>query len=216
MHIQEIWRYPVKSMGGERVAQIQMDSGGLAGDRKVVVQGPTGRVLTSRMRPGLLGLKGTIDGNGQVRISGHLWNSAEALALVRETAGMNAKLVYTESLERFDILPLLVATDGAIEYMHFDGRRLRPNIVVGGVPGLKERSWPGRDLQLGDTVIHAAQLRARCVMTTYDPDTQEQDLNVLRSIVRELDGVMALDCAVLKGGTIREGDAVKLLSESES
>jgi uncharacterized protein YcbX len=216
MHIQEIWRYPVKSMGGERVAQIQMDSGGLAGDRKVVVQGPTGRVLTSRMRPGLLGLKGTIDGNGQVRISGHLWNSAEALALVRETAGMNAKLVYTESLERFDILPLLVATDGAIEYMHFDGRRLRPNIVVGGVPGLTERSWPGRDLQLGDTVIHAAQLRARCVMTTYDPDTQEQDLNVLRSIVRELDGVMALDCAVLKGGTIREGDAVKLLSESES
>ena len=45
----------------------------------------------------------------------------------------------------------------------------------------------------GEAVIDAAQLRGRCVMTTYDPDTLRQDLNVLKSIARELDGVMALD-----------------------
>jgi uncharacterized protein len=64
----------------------------------------------------------------------------------------------------------------------------------------------GRDLTLGDAIIHAAQLRARCVMTTYDPDTQAQGPNGLRRIVRELGGVMALDCSVITGGIIHVGE----------
>jgi len=95
--------------------------------------------------------------------------------------------------------------------MGFDGRRLRPNIVIGGVEGLMEREWPGHRLQIGGVLIQAAQLRGRCIMTTFDPDTLHQDRNILRRIVSELDGTMALDCAVLQGGLIREGDPVFLL-----
>jgi uncharacterized protein YcbX len=113
--------------------------------------------------------------------------------------------------ERFDVLPLLVATDGAIAALGVDGRRLRPNIVVGGVEGLAERGWPGRRLRIGEVIVAVAQLRARCVMTTYDPDTQAQDPGVLRRIVREFGGSMALDCAVLSGGPVRVGDPVELL-----
>ena len=47
-------------------------------------------------------------------------------------------------------------------------------------------------------------------MTTFDPDTLQQDRNILKRIVSELDGTMALDCAVLQGGLIREGDPVLL------
>jgi len=54
-------------------------------------------------------------------------------------------------------------------------------------------------------------LRARCVMTTYDPDTLEQDRNVLFRIVNEFGGTMALDCSVTKPGLIRVGDPVTLL-----
>ena len=60
-------------------------------------------------------------------------------------------------------------------------------------------------------MIHAAQLRARCVMTTWDPDTQVQDINVLKRIVRKLDGTMALDCAVVSGGKVQIGDKVELI-----
>jgi hypothetical protein len=49
------------------------------------------------------------------------------------------------------------------------------------------------------------EARARCVMTTYDPDTQVQDPAVLRRIVREFGGTMALDCAVEAVGTVRAG-----------
>jgi hypothetical protein len=158
-------------------------------------------------------LKGTLDSNGVPQISGHSWNSPEALELVKQAAGPDAELVQYNGTERFDVLPLLVATDGAINHMGFDGRRLRPNIVIGGVEGLVERQWPGRRLQIGGVLIHAAQLRDRCIMTTFDPDTLQQDRNVLRRIVRELDGTMALDCAVLRGGLIREGHPVFLLED---
>ena len=55
--------------------------------------------------------------------------------------------------ERFDILPLLVATDGAIAAFGHDARRLRPNVVIGGVEGLAERAWEGAVIGVGDAVI---------------------------------------------------------------
>jgi len=210
MFVKEIWRYPVKSMAGESIRHAEVGGLGIAGDRTILVH-VAGRLVTSRTHHRLLGLKGTLDSNGVPHISGHTWNSPEALDLVKEAAGPDAELVHYEGKERFDVLPLLVATDGAINHMGFDGRRLRPNIVIGGVDGLMEREWPGRRLQIGGVLIHAVQLRGRCIMTTFDPDTLQQDRNVLRRIVRELDGTMALDCAVFQGGLIRESDPVFLL-----
>jgi hypothetical protein len=65
----------------------------------------------------LLGLRGTLDCNGVPQISGHSWNSPAALQLVKEAAGADAELVHYEGKERFDVLPLLVATDGAINQL---------------------------------------------------------------------------------------------------
>jgi len=48
-------------------------------------------------------------------------------------------------------------------------------------------------------------------MTTFDPDTQAQDLSVLRRIVKEFGGRLALDCAVLEGGRLAVGDPVVVL-----
>jgi uncharacterized protein YcbX len=212
MFIKEIWRYPVKSMAGERIPEAEVGELGIGGDRTILVHVGE-RVVTSRTHHRLLGLKGTLDSNGVPQISGHSWNSRQAFELVKEAAGPEAELVHYEGKERFDVLPLLVATDGAINHMGFDGRRLRPNIVIGGVEGLEERKWPGHRFQIGGVVIHAAQLRGRCIMTTFDPDSLQQDRNVLTRIVRELDGTMALDCAVLQGGLIHEGDRVFLLED---
>jgi predicted small metal-binding protein len=109
------------------------------------------------------------------------------------------------------MLPLLVATDGAIAAFGRDGRRLRPNLVIGGVTGLEERRWPGSRLRIGEVVIEVDSLRGRCVMTTVDPDSLEQDPGVLRDIVERFGGRLALNCAVLRGGTIRVGQPVELV-----
>ena len=211
MWIQELWRYPVKSLAGERLAEAEITPTGIVGDRVVQVwQGP-GRVVTSRTAPRLLGSRGTWDGaSGEPLVNGRPWSSGETAAAVRAAAGPGARLRRFDGVERFDVLPLLVATDGAIARLGVDHRRLRPNIVISGVEGLAERGWPGRRLHLGPVVIEVKSVRQRCVMTTYDPDTQEQDPGVLRRIVEELGGRIALDCSVVQGGTLKIGDLAEL------
>jgi uncharacterized protein YcbX len=211
MHVAELWRYPVKSLAGERLEQAEIRPDGMIGDRLVQVYDARGHVVTARKHPDLLGHRGTLGPDGEPRIDGWPWASPEAAAAITQAVGWKARLERFTGEERFDILPLLVATDGAIAALGVDGRRLRPNIVVGGVDGLGEREWPGRRLRIGEVEIAVAQLRARCVMTTYDPDTQVQDPGVLRRIVREFGGTMALDCAALTSGTVRLGDPVTLL-----
>jgi len=176
----------------------------------VLVAGPGG-VITSRTHPRLLGLRGSLGPDGEPLVNGKPWNDRESAEAVRVAAGPEARLVRYDGPERFDVLPLLIGTDGAFEQLGVDHRRLRPNIVIGGVDGLAERGWPGRRLRVGGVIASVAKLRSRCVMTTYDPDTQEQDLSVLRRIASEFGGRMALDCAVIGGGRIAVGDQVELL-----
>ena len=198
-------------MAGEQMQEVELTKLGLAGDLQILVQAATGRILTSRTHHKLLGLKCTLDTDKQPRINGLLWHSKEATELVTETLNQPVKLIRHEGPERFDILPLLVATDGAINYMQIDSRRLRSNLIIGGVEGLEECTWPQHTLQIGNTKIAPAQFRGRCVMTTYHPDTLVQDMNVLRNIVNKLEGVMALDTAILNPGHLRINDPVELL-----
>ena len=214
MHIAELWRYPIKSMRGERLQQATISPQGIPGDREIVVFSQAGQVLTSRRYPRLLGLQGSIAPDGVPTVNGNPWDSEAARRLADEATGQKTTLLRIAGTERFDVLPLLVATDGAIHHLALDGRRLRPNILIGGVEGLAERDWPGKIIAIGGVRVHAAQLRQRCVMTTYDPDTLAQDRSVLVRIVRELGGTIALDCSVLVPGTIRVGDAVEILASS--
>jgi uncharacterized protein YcbX len=116
-----------------------------------------------------------------------------------------------EGAERFDVLPLLVATDGAIVAFGHDRRRLRPNIVIGGVEGLSERDWPGGCLRIGMVLIGVQDLRLRCIMTAYDPDTLSRDKAITRDIYHRFEGKLALNCFVIEPGEIAVGDEVQLV-----
>ena len=211
MRVAEIWRYPVKSLAGERLERAQLTANGISGDRIVHVRGADGRVVTARTHPGLLGLHGTLGADGTPLVEGRPWTAPEVRKAVRVAAGEDARLVRADGPERFDVMPLLVATDGSIARLGVDSRRLRPNIIVAGVDGLDERTWPGRRLRMGGAIIAVAKLRRRCVMTTFEPDTQAQDLGVLRRIVKEFDARIALDCEVITAGELDIGDRVELL-----
>lgn len=215
MQIAELWRYPVKSMAGEKLASARLTSGGIEGDRVIHVRNAQGRVVTSRTHPGLLGFHATLNDQGQVLIDNRPWDHPEILKAVQDIAGPGARLVHNETLERFDILPLLVATDGAIAAFGQDSRRLRPNIIVSGVEGLRERTWQGGELLVGKAPglirIQIADLRGRCIMTTFHPDTLAHDPNILRDIVKRFGGKLALNCDIVQGGTLRLGQPVEVI-----
>jgi hypothetical protein len=211
MHVAELWRYPVKSLAGERLDEAEISADGIPGDRMMQVYDAEGRIVTSRTTPRLLGLKGTLSPMGETLVNGRPWPAPEVGAAIEAAAGPGARLVRHNGPDRFDVLPLLVATDGAVNGLGLDRRRFRPNILVAGVDGLAERDWPGRRARVGGTIIGFKKLRGRCVMTTYDPDTLEQDPTVLRRIVQEMGGRLALDTYVVRGGRVAVGDPVELL-----
>jgi uncharacterized protein len=210
MHLAQLWRYPVKSMAGERIERVYAGPLGLTGDRVVQVYDGRGRLVTARTHPLLLGLHGTTGPDGEPLVDDRPWDAPDVRARVEAIVGTGARLVRNEHPARFDVLPLLVGTDGAIAAFGRDGRRLRPNLIVGGVPGLAERSWEGRVLRVGPVLIGLADLRGRCVMTTVDPDTLARDAKILRDIVRRFDGRLALNAEVVQGGELRVGEEVEL------
>ena len=216
MKVGQIWRYPVKSMGGEPLNHACIGSLGIEGDRIVHVEDAHGHVMTARTHPRLLGHHATLNASGEPLVDGVLWSDPKVRHDVVDIVGPDARLVRDESRARFDVLPLLVATDGAIAAFGHDVRRLRPNIVIEGVKELAERDWPGGYLRIGTVIIGVQDLRSRCIMTSYDPDTQIQDKAITRSIYRRFEGKLALNCFVIEGGMIAVDDEVHLVRDRAS
>jgi uncharacterized protein YcbX len=210
LHLEAIWRYPIKSIAGERLESAALGSFGVPGDRTAYVVDERGEIVSARTRHGLLGLHGGTNGRGDPTVDGHAWDTPNARARIEAAAGPGAHLARADGFERFDVLPLLVATDGAVREAGIDLRRLRPNLVIGGVEGLAERTWEGRFLRIGDAVIGLATLRERCIVTTYEPDTLEQDVGVLLDLRRRFAGSLALNAWTARSATVRVGDPVEL------
>ena len=210
IYVQQLWRYPVKSMAGEALEAAEINP---TGSPATASSSSTGRTASSRRARGR-GCSAcaprsppTASRSSRTGPAG----SPEVAAVVQHVAGPDAQLALLDTTDRFDVLPLLVATDGAIRSFGRDGRRLRPNIVLGGVEGLAEREWEGRRLRIGDAVIRLDSLRARCVMTTFHPDTLVQDVDVLRDISARFGGKLALNSAVERTGAVALGDRAELL-----
>jgi uncharacterized protein len=215
MQVAELWRYPVKSMRGEQLGLVEVGLDGLEGDRLVHARESSGRVVTSRYRPGLLGLNGTLGPDGEPLVDGEPWASAAVLAKVRAVTAPDVELIRFDGVDhgqRYDVLPLTVLTDGMARAVGVDHRRFRPNILIAGVEELAETRWPGSYLRIGEVLIGIRKRRSRCVMTTFDPDTLEQDPSVLRRVVTSFAGTVALDCWVEAPGQIAVGDPVELVS----
>jgi MOSC domain-containing protein len=210
MKVEAIWRYPVKSMAGERVRRAEMTHAGLVGDRVVQVYDRRGQIVTARRFPHLLRLHATLGPDGEPLVDGLPWQSRQVAQRVEAAVAPGARL------ERFDVLPLLICTDGAVSIFGRDVRRLRPNLLIGGVDGAAERRWAGAILRLPEAEIGIGDLRARCVMTTYDPDTADQDPDVLRDIVRRFSGRLCLNAAVTRAGRVEEGQPVQLVAHYEA
>jgi uncharacterized protein len=220
MRVSMLWRYPVKSLAGEPLAQAELTRDGVCGDRRVHVRNTRGP-LTGRTRPGLLTVAASTGPDGEPLVGGHPWRSAEAGELIRRSGGRDAYLAAYGGPERFDITNLLVAVDGELDAfarqhgVPLDPRRLRPNIVLTGVARDDLRGWPGSAIAVGDALIGVHSRRQRCIVTSIDPDTGARDLDVFRRIRRGLDNLMALDCWVITPGTVRPGDPVDLVPTLE-
>jgi len=189
--VAELWRYPVKSMRGERLETAELEREGIRGDRLLRVE-RDGRLITARTGRGLL----SID------------PSAGAPEAQLERAVPGAELVSTADGGRFDEMPIQLLGAATATEFGADHRRFRPNIVVAGIAAAEEDGWVGRQIRVGDVVLRADHRCERCVVTTIDPDTLELDTSVLERLHSEKESRFGVLCEVVVTGTIRVGDPV--------
>jgi uncharacterized protein YcbX len=121
----------------------------------------------------------------------------------------------------FDLAPIHLLTTATIDRLRelyppgrFEVRRFRPNIVVAvdGQPhAFVENDWVGRTLLVGPEVrLQIIKPCGRCVMTTLPQSDLPHDPGILRTAVQHNKGAVGVYATVLRGGTVRYGDSVRL------
>lgn len=86
--------------------------------------------------------------------------------------------------------------------------RWRANLWIEGLPPWAEKSWPGQDIRIGDTVLRVVCEITRCKATMANPVTGRRDadtLGALDALGHQEFGVYA---EVIEGGTLRLGDQI--------
>lgn len=230
----ELWRYPVKSMQGERLTETSIGATGVIGDRGwALVDNETGLALTARRQPELLFASATLidddvritlpDGSISVTdsdLSAWLGHPVTLTRATTETVGtyeiaLDFEAEATAEWFRWqgpagtfhDSTRTQVSVIGSATVGPWDMRRFRPNIVIDGTG---EDEWVGSTRRLGTADLHAVKLIDRCVVTTRpQPDAIDRDLDVLRSINRDRAGFLGVGCRVTRPGTIRVGETVR-------
>ncbi|MBV9250753.1 MAG: MOSC domain-containing protein, partial [Acetobacteraceae bacterium] len=93
-------------------------------------------------------------------------------------------------------------------------RRFRANVWFSGASAWSERSWVGREIQLGGAVVRVVKPIARCPATEVNPETAIRDANPvaeLRTLYGNID--LGLHAEVVEGGRFAVGDSIQLLEE---
>jgi uncharacterized protein YcbX len=201
-----LWRYPVKSTGGERLERARIEADGLAGDRLLRVEAG-GRLVTPRSRRGLLGISSSVGTDGEPLLDGERWDG-EAAARVLAAAAPGAELVPTATGPRFDELPVLLLGAATAEALGADPRRFRPNVLIAGTEPREEESWVGEEVRVGEATLAVRYPCERCVVTTIDPDDLEVDPTVLKRVDADFGGCFGVVCEVVEPGEAAIGDPV--------
>jgi uncharacterized protein YcbX len=235
MRVLEIWRYPVKSLQGERVDVAEVTSTGLAGDRGHAIFDPvTGFGLTARRVPELLFASATVSESGTVRIELPDGRVAADDATLSDWLGrpVTLRAAHDDRTARHYENPRdfedeatgdWYAFEGSPDAFHdsrfarvslvstttvgaWHGRRFRANLCVDGGG---EDELVGHRVAVGSSVLEVTKRLSRCVMTTRpQPGGIERDLDVFRTINREHDGCLAIGARVAVPGRVRIGDEV--------
>lgn len=224
--VERIWRYPIKSTGGESLQWAEVEQRGLAGDRLFAVRDAAGRFgsgkNTRRFRrmPGLLQLRSRyVDGAPEPQLLDTRGEpAADATRFIRRyLAREDVEIVREGSVSHFDQLPLSVLTTATLDWVRaavpgvpVDERRFRPNLLVRtppGAPPFIEDEWFGGTARIGATA-HVTFVRSseRCAMTNEAQQDLPHSPLVLRAVARAHEMRLDALATVTAAGRVHVGD----------
>jgi uncharacterized protein YcbX len=240
-HVEEIFRYPVKSMGGERLETANLGWHGLEGDRRVAFRRVADRSgmpwLTACKLPDLLLFSPQrCDGGAPGDIPTHIRTpDGEEMPVFGEDLAREVGRRYGSPVEImqlnhgiFDEASIsVIASDTVHEISRLAGlgldmRRFRPNVVVRLLRSLpfQEDEWLGGVLSFGDghegPAVTVTMRDVRCSMVNLDPDSASPAPQVLKAVVRANQNNAGVYGAVTRIGRLAVGQTVVLRGANDN
>jgi uncharacterized protein YcbX len=238
--VEAIFRYPVKSMRGERLEVAQLGWHGLDGDRRLAFRRIDNRSgfpwLTASRLPDLLlfaPLRREEDAQGDLPT--HVRTpDGEELPVFGEDLAAEVGRRYGTPVQMmqlnhgvFDEASISVIASetvreiGRLAGRSLDVRRFRPNVVVRllrPVP-FEEDEWLGGVLSFGEgedaPAITVTMRDVRCSMVNLDPDTARPAPEVLKAVVGAHQNTAGIYGAVTRIGRLAVGQRVLLRVATE-
>lgn len=181
--VEQLWRYPVKSIGGEQIGSASAGPDGLLGDRVWAVQDAAGKLGSgknsrrfSRM-PGLLSLTAHYPQAGAPPVvvtadgTQHPVADGSADRYLSTLCGRPVRVRADTGVLHFDEVPISLVGTATLQWLAaqvpgvaIDSRRLRPNLVVRTQEPFAEEQWLGRPVRIGTAVLEFDRVFERCVM----------------------------------------------------
>jgi uncharacterized protein YcbX len=234
-HISAIFRYPVKSMAGERLESAKIGWHGVEGDRRLAFRRLADRGgfpwLSASRLPELLLYHpiGRQDASGEplpthIRTPDGNEYSLTDEALVKEIATRHRADVELMQMKHgiFDDACVSAIALGTIRSIareagrDLDIRRFRPNLVIDteGAEPFEEDRWVGKVLEFGSDgtgpAVSVTMRDLRCVMINLDPDTAEANAEVMKTVIRMNENYAGIYGTVVRTGELRVGQVVGL------
>jgi uncharacterized protein len=238
--VEAIFRYPVKSMGGERLEAAELGWHGLEGDRRLAFRRMEDRSgtpwLTASKLPDLLlftpqrredGAQGDLPTH--IRTPDGIQMPVFGEDLAKNVGRRHGTRVQMTHLRHgiFDEATISVISSdtvreiGRLAGRSLDIRQFRPNVVVrllGSVP-FQEDEWLGSELAFGegdDAAAIAVTMRdVRCSMVNLDPDSASSAPEVLKAVVRANHNNAGIYGAVTRIGRLAVGQTIFLRTATE-
>lgn len=234
-HISALFRYPIKSMAGERLDSAKLGWHGVEGDRRLAFRRPAERgafpwLIASRL-PQLLLYQpiGRQDTTGEplpthIRTPDGREYALTDEALRQEIATRHGADVELMQLGHgiFDEAGVSAIALGTIRSIaraaghDADIRRFRPNLVIDtqSAQPFEEDRWVGKVLEFGSDgtgpAISVTLRDKRCMMINLDPDTAEANAEMMKTVIRMNDNHAGVYGTVVRTGELRVGQVVSL------
>lgn len=224
--IVELWRYPVKSMLGERCDGLHVEMRGVQGDRQFAIRDAQGKFgsgkHTRRFRriDGLFGFSASCRAEvPQIRFPDGRVMGGDAPRIhqaLSATLGLPVTLAREAEVSHFDSAPIHLVTSGSLAWLRaalpaagIDARRFRPNLVI-EVPDPEpiEQTWIGKRLRIGEVELRVCDTTERCGMVAFAQSELRKAPEVLRHVTRCADLKFGVYAQVLRPGRTRVGDPV--------
>ena len=228
-----LWRYPVKSMAGEALAEVEVSWHGLAGDRRwaFVRNGLTQSGfpwLTLRERRDMGHYRPSFADPDRPDKSPTMVQTPSGATFDVADPARGAELcpdgvrVIRQDRGVFDTLPLSLITTQTVARLgetvgtRLEVQRFRPNILVEAADEapFAEDAWLGCVLRIGGIRMRVDKRDSRCVVITMDPATLERNPAILRTVARDRQGCLGVYGSTVEPGRIALNDPVLIESRA--